>query len=290
MGLDRLGMYTVQLLAQQEPLGKVLTLGRQTLHLDVNELVGVGIASDDPMLSDGYADALLTRHFGASEVDSVDVSGFEGASIVHDLNFALPEVMAAKYDLILDLGTLEHIFDIKTSFGNVARATKVGGRIAHVVPSNGCSGHGLYQFSPEFFYSYYDQTRGFEGTCVFVSSLNRPHYWYVIPKPQNGDRVNLGSRGPLYVVCMTKVAERFADNVIQQSDYLHLWSRDHSITDIGPEHHRRIMHFSGLKSWAKNKSLFRTVYMLMQALRSEVWSDVDLERIDVRKLFASKAV
>src|SRR5436190_23618464 len=57
---------------------------------------------------DIYADELL-RFLGAKEVVSVDRSGFEGATLLHDLNEPFPKSLQCSFDLVIDGGTLEHI-------------------------------------------------------------------------------------------------------------------------------------------------------------------------------------
>jgi SAM-dependent methyltransferase len=115
-----------------------------------------------------YADGFL-KALGASSVDSVDIVTGERANIIHDLNTPLPQELHGKYDLIIDSGSLEHIFDIRTAIQCYADATKVGGTLFIDVPANNYLGHGLYQLGPEFFFRVLSPENGFEP-LVYLST------------------------------------------------------------------------------------------------------------------------
>src|SRR5204862_3653368 len=89
--------------------GRIVTLGRQHLHLDhethsrVLARLGLPAAASVPT----YADAVLTA-LGATALDSIDASDYQRATIVHDLNRPLPARLRAQFDLVFDGGTLEH--------------------------------------------------------------------------------------------------------------------------------------------------------------------------------------
>jgi hypothetical protein len=46
---------------------------------------------------------------GAERISSVDISDFEGATHVHDMNQPLPETLRGQFTVVLDIGTLEHV-------------------------------------------------------------------------------------------------------------------------------------------------------------------------------------
>ena len=103
-----------------------------------------------------YADQFL-RLLGAKEVISVDRSGFEGATLLHDLNEPFPEKLKGTFDLVIDGGTLEHIFDYPKALSHCLALLRVGGHFITITPTNGQMGHGFYQFSPELFFRYLTQ-------------------------------------------------------------------------------------------------------------------------------------
>ena len=111
-----------------------------------------------PELLDGWADAFLSD-YGFDWVGSLDYSDFEGAGFTWNLNRPLispsgPIAGAlSSVDFILDCGTTEHVFNPAASYWNAAALLKQGGYLNSVVPVVGICDHGLYQFSPSFFYA-----------------------------------------------------------------------------------------------------------------------------------------
>ena len=91
-----------------------------------------------------------------SRVDTLDVDAYEHANIVQDLNRPVPQHLGG-YDLILNQGTLEHIFDVKQALWNLSDLTKPGGRIVHMVPA-GMLNHGFYNFNACLFADFYSQS------------------------------------------------------------------------------------------------------------------------------------
>src|SRR5688572_27761570 len=95
--------------------GRIATLGRQTLYTtekEVNQQFRkFGIAPQGPL--DTLDDVALMRALGFSELRSLDYSDFEGATDVIDLNLLeLPAHLARGFDVVLDSGTLEHVFHV----------------------------------------------------------------------------------------------------------------------------------------------------------------------------------
>ena len=205
-------------------LGDAVTIGRMAVHLGPRERKRwTGAADEDALV---YGEPLLIGHFGASTVESIDNSDYEGATHVADMNHALPRDLHGRYDSVLDFGCLEHIFDLRQALQNITALCRVGGTILHVLPSNGYCGHGFYQFSPELFHSYYTERNGFGNTEVFVADLLDARHWYRVTAPRNGERVNLRSgREMLVIVCTDRVREVPALE-IQQSDYVHEWTEE----------------------------------------------------------------
>ncbi len=69
-----------------------------------------------------------------------------------DLNFdRLPNRHREYYDVILNFGTTEHIFNQWNSFEVMHDAAKVGGIIYHQLPASGYLDHGYYCYTPLFF-------------------------------------------------------------------------------------------------------------------------------------------
>jgi SAM-dependent methyltransferase len=180
----------------------------------------------------GNVDDLLSA-MGANQIDAMDVSNFEGATIVHDLNEPLPARLRSQYDAVIDSGTLEHIFNVPTACRNIMDALKVGGHFFAALPANNYCGHGFYQFSAEFFYRTFSEDNGFEVRKLFVAPFYVAGKWLDGPVFEVSDpeemrsRVEIvGNRKMMFLVQARKTAQRspFA-KWPQQSDYAVAWAQ-----------------------------------------------------------------
>ncbi len=234
---------------------RVMTLGRQGLHLPPPLLAAFFRRRGREDLAeqllaapgDGYCEQLLKLAFGAQEVVSLDASDYENASVVHDMNTPLKP--AVQFPVVMDFGTLEHVFNVAVAFDNVAALCAAGGRILHVLPGNNMSGHGFYQFSPEMFFQIYSAQRGYANTRVFAAPEGTPEVWYEVRAPHDlRKRIDITSRDQLYILALTqKIAAPtpLAERAVQQSDYLALWG-DAAQPSANPT--RRIPRLSALDS------------------------------------------
>src|SRR5690606_20333874 len=103
---------------------RTLLVGRQSLNLHPSELkilrrehrayFGGGAPERRPLdgyAFYGYAEPFLHEFLGASAIDVMDYSDYEGAQLLHDLNTPVPEEWHDRYDAVIDGGSLEHIFN-----------------------------------------------------------------------------------------------------------------------------------------------------------------------------------
>ena len=119
---------------------------------------------------DEYSEALF-HALGFSQVDSIDFSEFEGATIVHDLTEELPPDLQGAFDVIYDGGTCEHIFELPKAYANIDKALKPGGVLIGHSPCNNWINHGFYQISPEMVYGYWERARGYEVLDLTLQPL-----------------------------------------------------------------------------------------------------------------------
>ena len=168
MGLSRASVSWLTEESQRRPFsGTLLTLGVQNVDLSQAEFeriaqqMGVALGpvpqSDRKVLLDGTvsADHVFLR-LGFERVVTTDADPFEGCDFIFDLNDPeVPEEHLGRYDMVLDAGTLEHVFHIPNALRNLLRFTRDSGRIVHHAPSSNHIDHGFWMFSPTLFWDYY---------------------------------------------------------------------------------------------------------------------------------------
>lgn len=158
---------------------------------------------------------------------SVDASGYEGADFVIDLGVSqtgLPE-----FDLVIDFGSLEHIFDVGAALRNVIALCRPGGRIAHVLPANNLAGHGFWQFSADLFFELYSTENGFDETEVYYASAIDETVWYRTRRSRPGERFEFVSLEPISVVCITRKTTSVPEfGCIAQPFYSGAWKSNSS--------------------------------------------------------------
>lgn len=230
---------------------RLLMVGRQHLYLSREEACESTILrplakaiEDLKSASSGFSESFL-RSLGAQEVESLDYSDYEGATLVHDLNQPIPEEWEQRYDIVIDGGSLEHVFRYPTALESCLRMIRPGGHFVAATPSNNFSGHGFYQISAELFFRVFTRENGFSLPWVAFAETRRGGKVYQVEDPAKvGRRVLFGGTGPmmlLVVACREEVRPLFSQTPAQ-SDYARVWEA----SGAGPEALRR--RFSRLRS------------------------------------------
>src|SRR3989344_6955078 len=182
-----------------------------------------------------YADNFFREELGAQMLTTIDNSSYQGANVTHDLNREIPETLEEKFDVVIDSGTLEHVFNFPTAIKNCMKMLKVGGTLFISTPANNYCGHGFYQFSPELFFRIFSEENGFEVTKMYVlkhpypgAELSKNQKLYEVRDPKIlGQRVGLVSSSlVLLMIEVRRVSKKtiFAEYP-QQSDYVTLWNK-----------------------------------------------------------------
>jgi hypothetical protein len=103
---------------------------------------------------------------------SYDIDGRFGSTYI-DLNVdQVPTSEHEKYALTMNIGTSEHVFNQHNFFRQFHDVTRVGGLMVHAVPLHNHGNHGLYVYTPTFFFSL-AQYNGYEVLGAWQSG--RPH-------------------------------------------------------------------------------------------------------------------
>jgi SAM-dependent methyltransferase len=176
--------------------------------------------------SGGYAEPFLTL-LGADEIVSFDASDYEGATYRHDFNQPIPDEFKNKFSVVLDGGSLEHIFNFPRAIKNCMEMVSEGGHFLAITPANNHCGHGFYQFSPELYFRIFSPANGFEieQIAVYEETFDPPWYEVIDPVAVK-ERVMLINGEPsmlLIIAKKLKTVEIFAKPP-QQSDYFTRWN------------------------------------------------------------------
>jgi SAM-dependent methyltransferase len=148
----------------------VLTLGVPKLNFSTNQYQRARRAAGFAPINSFNDHHGFFRNLGFHEIESLDVSDYEGATILGDLNDPeLPTKIGRQFDLIYDSGTLEHVFNAPIALQTLVRMVSPGGIIVHATPTNGFMDHGFWQVSPDLFHSFY-RSQGFRllTSAIFV--------------------------------------------------------------------------------------------------------------------------
>lgn len=146
-------------MARQKPIYQTM-LNEHGHDIDLEQIVD----------ADGYCDSLFD-FLGFEQTDYMDVSDYEGANVLHDLNSPLPQSLYSQYDFILDGGTSEHVFDIAEALRNYHRLLRKGGQLLAFNPANNWLGHGFYQIGPELVWSFWRDTLNYSVHDCAINAI-----------------------------------------------------------------------------------------------------------------------
>ena len=227
--------------------GRVLVVGKQEVWGTEAEIIrwlkesGLSPAACETQLAlkpdfrrlQFIQDTSLFKLMGFREVVNLDNSDYEGAELIWDLNRPLPEELLAKtgrFDLIIDSGCLEHIFNVPQVLENFHRLATDDGVVIHIVPSSNLVDHGFYMFSPTLFQDYYSANRWRILSHYFFKHY--PNYqarWKIYRYRPGGLSAFAFSGLMSRTMCSTYFAAQkqpgtTSDADVQQGMYLTAWS------------------------------------------------------------------
>lgn len=242
---------TVRLLldeARERPFsGSLLELGRMSIYATQEEVERWAREQGTPLASLGQPGELTLSHqpelaaagclddrsffrlLGCERVESSDVSDWEGADHILDLNLPVPAELHGRFATVFEAGTLQHVFDLPQVFANLHALVQEGGRVIHgMAPSTNHVDHGFYMFSPTLFHDFYTANGWRIEACYFFEFFP---YWFrgrfhstrwKIRRYTPGclDHLAYGGFGARQValfVVATKVPGATADRIPQQS-------------------------------------------------------------------------
>jgi len=206
--------------------GDVIFIGRQTTYFTPAELVALlrsyGHAVDAAAIEidrstinrqqgqEGkglVADRSVFRALGVESIRALDVSGYEGAEIVHDLNEPLPENLHGCADFVVDGSTLDNVFDPATCLRSMAALLRPGGRLL-TINAYTTQQTAYTLCSPPWYFDYFVEN-GFADCRVYVIVTRRGRknaFWLdpVYIDRARGGTLGFSARGNVFIVALAE--------------------------------------------------------------------------------------
>lgn len=216
---------------------KILTLGTLYPFLSTGEqkqLMRRGL--DFRVSKEKFSKYLFVDFLGADCCHSIDVSDYQDADIICNLNNPIPDSYVSSYDVIVDAGTLEHLANLSTALSNIFALLRTNGIYYFGLPCNNWVDHGFFQFSPTFFHDMCTDNPGLE-LVSFHLGTQKKYYDYAMQNPAFIQALR-SSRKPLNV---GGIIRKHYDGIhldLTQSKYRTAHSlnpgREESATDASP--------------------------------------------------------
>jgi hypothetical protein len=262
-------------------MDSLLMIGHQSLFLHPSELRE--IRKIHPMALPNYrwgeyADRFFTECLSVSEVSTLDYSSYEGADLLYDLNLPIPIELKGLFDVVVEGGSLEHVFNFPVAIANLMHMTKVGGTIFASTVSNNLCGHGFYQFSPELIFRVFTAENGFVLGRVLALEARYPGIEltpisdaFEVANPASVEcRVGLMTKHPIMLLFdarKTADVPLFARSPMQ-SDYAAVWvSNKITATARMPQWIINHSLYSSFRSWLRGTSIGRFLHNWLEGRR-----------------------
>ena len=182
--------------------GNVLTLGVQDIVASHEDAIGIldelqFTYSRIPQAERQFSDAKRYKEFslvsnvdsimhmndlfkmlGFDKIDSLDAFDNENPTVQHDLNYPVPARLHDGFDVIIDFGVTEHVFDIRQSIENTVNMLRLGGTVMLCLPLMGWHNQVFYNFQPAFFFDTFG-ANGFDEMRLYINYY--PKYGQVDP-------------------------------------------------------------------------------------------------------------
>lgn len=186
---------------------------RERLHQRMADVV----AANSPTRAWDLAKVFYAALFRSSRLVAIDFHGSDTALRI-DLNY--PVELKERFDVVLNGGTAEHVFDVCQFFRTVHEITRAGGLMIHHAPFQGWLEHGFYNFNTGFFWDL-AAANGYTVLVFAYAELNPPRIVELSSREEIISmelKKKLGRNSILYVA-FQKGAEDTAFSIPRQAVY-----------------------------------------------------------------------
>jgi SAM-dependent methyltransferase len=168
---------------------KGLLLGRQSIFFDEAKMKEIAYEENVPLKKlklkedvetrsgGGVLDFDLFNSFTDMNVEALDVTDYEGANIIHDMNKPIPSHLHNQFDFLYNGSCMDNLFNPSQFLQNCTNLLKPGGRFISI--EHGSSFPGGYLFySPDWFLDFF-ALNNFKDAVVFVADFlgsKSPHH------------------------------------------------------------------------------------------------------------------
>jgi hypothetical protein len=195
MGLLKAHLHILAMQNHTHPMrGEVLCLGQQAVLASLEEVRRI-LMNHDALVAElppgfdtrpkivgggefqkGMPNCQAVFHMlGAKRVRVCDVSRYESPDLVINLNHPVDASLHGQFDSIIDVGTLEHVFDLPQALESIVAMLRTGGVLTIGVPASLAVNHGFYSLSPTLFLDYFG-ANGFTEMSFYLNTQSR--YWH----------------------------------------------------------------------------------------------------------------
>lgn len=125
---------------------------------------------------------------------SIDFHGTSEA-LQLDLNYPIdPAALGAPFDVLIDGGTAEHVFNVFQLFKTCHEVTRPGGLMLHVTPFRGWLEHGFYNFNPTFYWDV-AAANGYRMVMLVYNEIDPPRLVQLDRREKIVEMANAGELG-----------------------------------------------------------------------------------------------
>ncbi len=159
-----------------------------------------------------------------ASMTAIDLGGDEQA---HKLDLNQPVDLGSQFDVVSNLGTAEHVFNVAQLFKTIHEHTLPNGLMIHVMPFTGWIDHGFFNFHPTFYWDLAAANR-YAVMLTVYGELRPPKMLHVPNREAIPAMLQKGEIGPnslLYVV-LKKNAEETEFAVPMQGYYADTLSKE----------------------------------------------------------------
>lgn len=204
---------------------RTVTLGHQEFYISNKKRAQLEkeVPAYKESLKQKYSDGMLSA-LGAKKVDVLDISDYEGANIIHDMNVSISEKYYGKFSCVFDGGATEHVFNFPVAITNIMKILDVGGCYIGAVPSDHVNGHGFYQFGPMMYIQLFCEQNGFKLEELAFSKNPDSGELYVINDPASHHRIEVNSDQPMMIyVFARKIRAIDSEIKLYEGYYQDMW-------------------------------------------------------------------